>query len=129
MSGVVSVVIGAVGAAVVCVEDSPGLEVGDESFHGCVLNNSGYLIERLLCVDPKIAYNDVASWRYSEIPYALGCDDWFTARVTTCSEFDEALSRAGQDGVAAYIEVVADTFAAPPMSLKLHENVKMLYTT
>ncbi|HTF47950.1 MAG TPA: thiamine pyrophosphate-binding protein, partial [Pseudonocardia sp.] len=49
-----------------------------------VLNNSGYLIERLLCKDPEIAYNDVASWRYSEIPYALGCDDWFTARVTTC---------------------------------------------
>jgi indolepyruvate decarboxylase len=94
-----------------------------------VLNNSGYLIERLLCRDPMIAYNDVASWRYSELPHALGCDDWFTARVTTCGELDEALSRAGQDGVAAYIEVVTDTFAAPPMSLKLHENLKTLYTT
>jgi indolepyruvate decarboxylase len=93
-----------------------------------VLNNSGYLIERLLCRDPKIAYNDVASWRYSEIPHALGCDDWFTARVTTCGEFDEALRRAGQDGGAAYIEVVTDTFAASPMSLKLQESVKTLYT-
>lgn len=85
--------------------------------------------ERLLRWDPKIAYNDVASWRYSEIPYALGCDDWFTARVTTCGEFDEALRRAGQDGGAAYIEVVTDTFAAPPMALKLQESVKTLYTT
>jgi indolepyruvate decarboxylase len=25
-----------------------------------VLNNNGYLIERLLCKDPQIAYNDVA---------------------------------------------------------------------
>jgi indolepyruvate decarboxylase len=31
-----------------------------------VLNNSGYLIECLLCNNPAMAYNDVASWRYSE---------------------------------------------------------------
>jgi len=94
-----------------------------------VLNNSGYLIERLLCKDPKIAYNDVASWRYSEIPYALGCDDWFTARVTTCGELDKALIEAEQGARAAYIEVVTDAYAASPLSLKLHENVKSFYTT
>jgi indolepyruvate decarboxylase len=93
-----------------------------------VLNNSGYLIERLLCKEPTIAYNDVASWRYSAIPHALGCDDWFTARVTTCGELDEALTRAGQDGAAAYIEVVTDAYAASPMALKLHESLKTLYT-
>jgi indolepyruvate decarboxylase len=93
-----------------------------------VLNNSGYLIERLLCKEPTIAYNDVASWRYSAIPHALGCDDWFTARVTTCGELDEALTRAGQDGAAAYIEVVTDAYAASPMAVKLHESLKTLYT-
>jgi indolepyruvate decarboxylase len=92
-----------------------------------VLNNSGYLIERLLCRDPEVAYNDVASWRYAEIPHALGCDDWFTARVTTCGQFDEALSRAAQGGRAAYIEVVTDAYAASPMALKLHESLKTLY--
>ena len=44
-----------------------------------VLNNLGYLIERLLCRDPAVAYNDIASWHYSKIPHALGCDGWFTA--------------------------------------------------
>ena len=92
-----------------------------------VLNNSGYLIERLLCRDPEIAYNDVASWRYSEIPHALGCDDWFTARVTTCGQFDEALRRAARGGEAAYIEVVTDAYAASPMAVKLHESLKTLY--
>jgi indolepyruvate decarboxylase len=92
-----------------------------------VLNNSGYLIERLLCKDPKIAYNDVASWRYSQIPQALGCDDWFTSRVTTCDEFDRALKAAEQGGTAAYIEVVTDAYAASPLSMKLHESVKTLY--
>lgn len=92
-----------------------------------VLNNSGYLIERLLCRNPEVAYNDLASWRYSEIPHALGCDDWFTARVTTCSQFDEALRRAAQGGEAAYIEVVTDAYAASPMAVKLHESLKTLY--
>jgi indolepyruvate decarboxylase len=92
-----------------------------------VLNNSGYLIERLLCNDPNIEYNDIASWRYAELPHALGCDDWFTARVSTCGEFDQALKRAAQGDTAAYIEVVTDPYAAAPMAVKLHENRTTLY--
>ena len=87
-----------------------------------VLNNSGYLIERLICRNPAIAYNDLTSWRYSEIPHALGCDGWFTARVTTCGEFDQALKGAEQEGTGAYIEVVTDTYAAPPIAKKMHES-------
>lgn len=41
-----------------------------------VLNNSGYLIERLLCRNPEFAYNDIAQWHYADLPKALGCDDW-----------------------------------------------------
>jgi indolepyruvate decarboxylase len=59
-----------------------------------MLNNSSYLIERLLCKDPKIAYNDIAAWRYTELPHALGCDDWLTARVTTCGELHHARKAA-----------------------------------
>ncbi len=51
-----------------------------------VLNNSGYLIERMLCKDPVIVYNDVAQWNYAELPHALGRDDWFTAKVRTGDE-------------------------------------------
>src|SRR5215469_4861788 len=92
-----------------------------------VLNNSGYLIERLLCRDPNIAYNDVAAWRYSELPHALGCDGWFTTRVTTCGELDQALRQAAQSGSASYIEVVTDEYAAPPLPQKMHENRGTLY--
>jgi indolepyruvate decarboxylase len=92
-----------------------------------VLNNSGYLIERLLYKDPNIAYNDLASWRYSELPHALGCEGWYTTRVTTCGEFDDALREAGQNGSASYVEVVTDKFAASPLALKMHENVGTLY--
>ncbi len=94
-----------------------------------VLNNSGYLIERLLCENPSIAYNDLAAWHYSEMPRALGCDDWFTARVTTCGELDQALSVAERRDSAAYIEVVTDTYAAPPLPKKLHDSVKTFYAS
>ena len=94
-----------------------------------VLNNSGYLIERLLCKDPNIEYNDLAQWHYADLPKALGCDDWFTARVSTCGEFDQALKTASEGGRGAYIEVVTDKYAAPPVALKFHESVKTLYRT
>ena len=92
-----------------------------------VLNNSGYLIERLLCKDPAIAYNDIAPWRYAELPRALGCDGWFTASATTCGELDQALETAANASTAAYIEVVTDAYAASPLALKLHESLRSLY--
>ena len=92
-----------------------------------VLNNSGYLIERLLCKDPAMAYNDVAAWHYAELPRALGCDGWFTARVTTCGELDQALEKAAHATTGVYIEVVTDPYAASSLATKLHDSVKTLY--
>ena len=92
-----------------------------------VLNNSGYLIERLLCKDPEIAYNDVAPWRYSELPHALGCDGWLTARVTTCGELDRILTRLQSADTAAYIEVVTDKYAASKLALRLQDGMKAIY--
>ena len=92
-----------------------------------VLNNAGYLIERLLCKEPDIAYNDIASWRYTELPRAFGCDNWFTARATTCAELDSALEGASAATNGAYIEVVTDPYAASPLALKLHDSFRRLY--
>ncbi|MGW4098689.1 alpha-keto acid decarboxylase family protein [Mycobacterium sp. NPDC004974] len=92
-----------------------------------VLNNSGYLSERLLCRDMATAYNDIASWNYAQLPRALGCEGWFTARVTTCGELDDALAAAERSDSASYIEVITDPYAAPPLYLKLRENVESFY--
>lgn len=92
-----------------------------------VLNNSGYLIERLLCNDPTAVYNDVAPWNYAELPHALGCDNWYTARVATLGELDDAIASAESGDRAAYIEVVTDTYEAPPLPHALHDNIASLY--
>ncbi|MEU6345248.1 thiamine pyrophosphate-binding protein [Streptomyces sp. NPDC046977] len=94
-----------------------------------VLNNHGYLIERMLCKHPDIAYNDLANWRYSELPKALGCDDWFTARVSTLAELDRAMEAADKAGTGCCIEVMTDTYAAPPLAHQLHDNLETLYST
>jgi indolepyruvate decarboxylase len=91
-----------------------------------LLNNNGYLIERMLCKEPDIGYNDLAPWRYAELPRVFGCDDWITARATTCGELDAALDGAAKSSTGAYIEVVSDTYAAPELMLKLHDAVKLL---
>jgi TPP-dependent 2-oxoacid decarboxylase len=91
-----------------------------------VLNNGGYLIERLLSKDPASGYNDIARWRYADLPRALGCDDWMTARVSTCGELELALRRAEAADSAVYIEVVTAPDEAPPFSLRLQEYTRSM---
>jgi indolepyruvate decarboxylase len=92
-----------------------------------LLNNDGYLIERMLCKNPAIAYNDLAPWRYAELPRVFGCDDWLTARVTTCGELDAALGSATNSSTGVYIEVVTDAYAAPAPMVAMSDAVKALY--
>jgi indolepyruvate decarboxylase len=107
-------------------------EIGQFGRHGLrpivfVLNNSGYLSERMLCKDMALSYNDIAEWNFAELPHALGCQGWFTARVSSCGALDDALKAAEQADVAAYVEVVTAFDEAPPMYKKLHENVASFY--
>ena len=90
------------------------------------VDNNGYPIERLLCKDPNIYYNDLAQWHYHLRPQALGCDGWFMARAPP-AENSTPMSKAESCGTGAYIEVVTDKFVAPPMAMKLHESVEALY--
>ena len=81
-----------------------------------VLNNEGYLIERALCEDPECYYNDLAQWNYQQLPAALGCKDWVTARVTTCGELDAAIALAVSSDQGAYIEIVTGKYSAHPIT-------------
>jgi indolepyruvate decarboxylase len=92
-----------------------------------VLNNDGYLIERALELNPDWSYNDLAKWNYSELPQALGCKDWFTARVETLGELDTAMKAARESKEGAYIEIIAGRMDMPKDLAFAHTRLKELY--
>jgi indolepyruvate decarboxylase len=92
-----------------------------------VLNNSGYLIERALEANPNWTYNDLAPWNYAELPKTLGCADWFTARVTTLGELDEAMKSARASKSGAYIEIMGGKMDMPPALAFAHGQLKAMY--
>jgi indolepyruvate decarboxylase len=92
-----------------------------------VLNNEGYLIERALEENPDWSYNDLAPWQYAELPRALGCADWFTARVATLGELDAAMKTARDSKSGVYIEVVGGRLDMPPILAFAHGRLENMY--
>ena len=92
-----------------------------------VLNNDGYLIERALEENPDWTYNDLSPWHYSELPRALGCANWFTARVGTLGELDASMKTAGESKSGAYIEIVGGRMDMPPALAFAHGRLKAMY--
>jgi indolepyruvate decarboxylase len=92
-----------------------------------VLNNEGYLIERALEENPDWSYNDLARWRFAELPRALGCADWFSARVTTLGELDVAMKAARESNSGAYIEIVGERMDMPPVLAFAHDRLATMY--
>src|SRR6266567_2377882 len=91
------------------------------------LNNDGYMVERALEPNPDWSYNDLAKWRYADLPHALGCTDWFTARVETLGELDAALKGARESKSGAYIEVIGGRMDMPKGLAFAHTRLKELY--
>jgi indolepyruvate decarboxylase len=92
-----------------------------------VLNNGGYQVERALELNPDWSYNDLAPWRYAELPKALGCSDWFTARVETLGELDLAMRAARDSKSGAYIEIIGGRMDMPPGLAFAHSRLKQIY--
>ena len=92
-----------------------------------VLNNDGYLIERALEENPDWTYNDLAPWNYAELPKALGCADWYTSRVTTLGELDDAMKAARASKTGAYIEIIGGKMDMPPILAFAHSRLKEMY--
>jgi len=77
------------------------------------INNNGYLGERVTNRYPDEEYNDLAQWNFVDIAPAMGCEDWFTAKVTTLGELDAALAEAAKAKSGVYIEIVIDPYIIP----------------
>jgi indolepyruvate decarboxylase len=85
------------------------------------VNNSGYLAERVTNRYPDEEYNDTAPWDFAALPAVLGCKDWYTAKVSTLGELDEALAKASTATSGVYIEVIVDKW-------ELAKGAEWLYT-
>jgi indolepyruvate decarboxylase len=92
-----------------------------------VLNNDGYMVERALELNPNWSYNDLAKWRYAELPHALGCTDWFTVRVETLGELDAAMKAARESKSGAYIEIIGGRMDMPKGLAFAHTRLKEIY--
>jgi len=107
-------------------------EIGNMGRYGAnpiifVLNNDGYMVERALEPNPDWSYNDLAKWRYADLPRALGCADWVTARVETLGELDAAMKAARESKSGAYIEVIGGRMDMPRVLAFAHTRLKELY--
>jgi indolepyruvate decarboxylase len=107
-------------------------EIGNMGRYGAnpiifVLNNDGYMVERALEPFPDWSYNDLAKWRYADLPRALGCGDWVTARVETLGELDDAMKAARQSRSGAYIEIIGGRMDMPKDLAFAHTRLKELY--
>jgi alpha-keto-acid decarboxylase len=60
-----------------------------------VVNNDGYTVERAIH-GPQAPYNDIASWRWTDLPYVLGVANQLACRAETFGELDDALTAAAQ---------------------------------
>jgi len=77
------------------------------------VNNGGFFAERVTNRYPDEEYNDLAKWNFADIPAAMGCKDWYTAKVTTLGELDAALAKAEKATSGVYIEIIIDPWLCP----------------
>jgi indolepyruvate decarboxylase len=107
-------------------------EIGSYARHGVkpvifVLNNQGYGVERALEDYPDWVYNDLAPWDYHTLPAALGCKDWFTAKVKTNGELEAAMQKAATADTPSYIEIVGGKHDYPAGLKLMHKRAQEMY--
>ncbi|WP_330182333.1 alpha-keto acid decarboxylase family protein [Nocardia sp. NBC_01503] len=124
----------ALGAGLACPDRRAVLVIGDgaaqlsiqelgtwirERLTGVIVlvDNDGYAIERAIH-GPNAPYNDIAPWRWSELPHAFGGDEdsVLTLRATTVGELRECLevAAAAQDCLV-FLQVVTGRTDYPPL--------------
>lgn len=87
-----------------------------------VLNNGLYGVEIVLS-EKGPSYDDLAPWHYAQIPAAMGCDKWFSARVCTVAELDAAIARAQVHDGGSYIEVMIAAEESQPLPESIQQQI------
>lgn len=84
-----------------------------------VVNNDGYTVERAIHGETA-PYNDIVSWKWTDVPHALGVTDHLAFRVQTYGELDEALTAAAEHkDRMVFVEVVLPRLEIPRLLVEL----------
>lgn len=83
-----------------------------------VINNDGYLTERLLCINDNDEFNNINKLNYSKFSRTFEFDIWAT-RVNNSDDFDKALRVTQIMDKLCYIEVCTQKDDSPELSKKI----------
>ena len=83
-----------------------------------VINNDGYLTERLLCINDNDEFNNINKLNYSKFSRTFEFDIWST-RVNNSDDFDKALRVTQIMDKLCYIEVCTQKDDSPELSKKI----------
>lgn len=83
-----------------------------------VINNDGYLTERLLCINDNDEFNNINKLNYSKFSRTFESDIWST-RVNNSDDFDKALRVTQIMDKLCYIEVCTQKDDSPELSKKI----------
>jgi indolepyruvate decarboxylase len=87
-----------------------------------VLNNALYGVE-IVVSELGYKYDDLSKLNYSQLPAAMGCSNWFCAKVSTVAELDAAIEKANSFDGASYIEVMIPASESQPAPKALQNHV------
>ncbi|AGC64389.1 indolepyruvate decarboxylase Pdc [Mycobacterium liflandii 128FXT] len=80
-----------------------------------VVNNDGYTVERAIHGETA-TYNDIVSWRWTDVPGALGVTNHLAMRAENYGELDDALTAAAeQRDRMVVVEAVLPRLDVPPL--------------
>ena len=86
-----------------------------------VLNNDIYGIEVLIS-ETGLACNNLPKWRYCDLPHVMGCEGWWTGRVSTISELEKAFEEINRHSCGPYLEVMIPQEENKPLAHDLIET-------
>lgn len=87
-----------------------------------VLNNGIYGVEDVLSELGHV-YDDLAAWQFHQLPAAMGCGKWFTARCATIEALDAAIAHADSFDGACYIEVMIPASESKPLPEQIKQSL------
>ena len=92
-----------------------------------VLNNGLFGIEDVIS-ERGHPYDDLAPVQYHLLPAAFGCTSWFSARVSTVAELEEALVAIGDHDRGAYIEVMIPNEESQALPAEVTDRAYKVHT-